>query len=426
MKVLGIIAEYNPFHNGHKYHLRISKEISGADFVVAVMSGNFTQRGEPAVVDKWARTEMALLSGADLVIELPVAYAMASAEYFAFGAVKLLDSLGIVDTISFGSETGELELLSEIASILVHEPEEYKIELKKNLSSGISFPASRQRALSVYIKSKYGMDSLSSILKSPNNILGVEYLKALIRLNSSIVPMTVGRIGNDYNCNELTGKISSAASIRKAMSETPWQNAKEALKYAMPDQSLKILERELKLGRGPVFPSDFSSMLLSALRKMSAGDIRALPYMEDGLENRIRDAAGKAGSYQELLNLIGTKRYTGTRIQRILFSALIGLTNELFENFNRNGGPAYIRILGFTSAGRSLLASIRDKTALPVITKTADFKAVSPVISDMLKLESAATDQYVLACRNPHRRSGSDYTRGVIYLEPDENFIITN
>lgn len=417
MKVLGIIAEYNPFHNGHKYHLQASKELTGADLTVVVMSGNFTQRGEPALIDKWSRAEIALHCGADLVIELPAAYAMSSAEYFAFGAVRLLDSLGTVDLLSFGSESGDLDRLTEIASILMSEPDEYKSLLKENLSAGKSFPSARQKALSSYVKAKYGKDHLSPLLKCSNNILAVEYIKALMRLKSRITPVTISRIENDYNCSKLTGEISSATSIRKVFSETSWQTAGDLLDFSLPKPSLAILEREMKLGRGPVFPSDFSLPLLSSLRKMSLEQLRALPYMEDGLENRISYAAGKAGSFHELTDHICTRRYPNTRIQRILFSALIGLTDTMFEAFNNSGGPAYIRILGFNRAGRRLLSAIRGRTALPVITKTADYKFSDlPCVSDMLQLEAAASDQYVLGYRNPiMRRSGSDFTHSVIY-----------
>lgn len=417
MKVLGIIAEYNPFHNGHLYHLKSSKALSGADCTVAVMSGNFTQRGEPAIVDKWARAEMALSCGVDLVIELPVTYAMASAEYFAFGAVRILDSLGIIDILSFGSETGKLADLSEVAEILIDEPEAFKKALKEYLSSGKSYPSARQRALSSYLKTMHGKDTLSGLLKSPNNILGVEYLKALRKLNSKIIPITVARIVNDYNSEELTGEISSATSIRRAFSDTSRRTSMELLEHSMPEASLAVLEREFELGRGPVNSSDFSLLLLSALRKMSASDINSLPYMEEGLENRIILAAGKAGSYCELVDLICTRRYTGTRIQRILFSILTGLSNDNFETFNNAGGPAYIRVLGFNDTGRRLLSSIRGKSALPVITKTAGYKnSELPHVSTMLQLEAHATDQYVLGFKNPQmRRSGNEFTRNVIY-----------
>ncbi len=416
MKVLGIVAEYNPFHNGHLYHLEASRALTGAGCVVAVMSGNFTQRGEPAVVDKWARAEMALHCGVDLVIELPVLYAMSSAEYFAFGAVKLLDSLGVVDTLCFGSEFGLINKLEQTAAILSDEPDEYKALLKACLSSGKSFPAARQKALSEYLKEKYHKDDLSELLRDPNNILGIEYLKALRRLNSRIVPLTVGRVGNDYNSVELTGKISSATSIRKVLSSNPWYGARELLESCLPNPSLAIMEREVEVGRGPMFPTDFAQLLLSTIRKMTIDQIRNLPYMENGLENRIRLAADNSATWQELVDRICTKRYTITRVQRILFSALAGLDSDSLEYFTSLGGPACIRILGFNETGRKLLSEIRGKSTLPIITKTAGYKnSQAEGVARTLKLEAAATDQYVIACRNPYmRKSGIEFTRNVV------------
>lgn len=418
MKVLGIVAEYNPFHNGHLHHVRASRDLSGADCIVAVMSGNYTQRGEPAIVDKWARAEMALLCGVDLVIELPVAYAMASAEFFAYGAVKLLDSLGAVNMLCFGSECGNAEKLAEAASILVEEPEEYKRTLKASLNSGKSFPSARQAALSSYLKIKHGSDNISETLKSPNNILGIEYIKAIMRLNSGIIPITVGRIGNDYKQSELSGKISSATSIRNTIANNSWGIAASMLAPSMPAASMAILEREVSLGRGPVVPSDFGTILLSALRKMTPDEIHELPYMEDGLENRIALAAKKSGSYDELLKSICTRRYTATRIQRILFSVLTGLNSNTFDNFNSTGGPAYIRVLGFNHTGRKLLSEIRKKAVLPIIIKTAGYiNSTLPGVSGMLALEAGATDQYVLGFKKPQLRvSGSEFTRKVIYF----------
>jgi predicted nucleotidyltransferase len=419
MKTIGIVAEYNPFHNGHLYQLQASRGQTGADCAVVVMSGNYTQRGEPAIVDKWARAEMALHSGADLVIELPVAYAMGSAEYFAYGAVKLLDSLNAVNMICFGSEAGSIEKLSAAAAILADEPESYKSYLKDYLSKGLSFPAARQKAISSYCKNTYGKDDLSSLLKSPNNILGIEYLKALRRLKSNIVPMTIERVGNEYNQAELTGKMSSATSIRKTIRENTWNDARELLQESMPQYSIAVMERQFEAGRGPIFPETYEMPIISALRRMTIEQIKLLPYMEQGLENRLKLAAEKAGSYPELLDMIGTRRYTDTRIQRILFSILISLTKERFDYFNSIGGPAYIRILGFSRTGRKLLASIRGTTALPLITKTADHKNSDiPGVADMLAMEAAATDQYVLGCQDPHvRKSGSDYTRNVVFYD---------
>ncbi len=416
MKTVGITAEYNPFHNGHLYHLQRSRELTGADCTVVVMSGNFTQRGEPAVIDKWARAEMALLAGADLIVELPVPYAMGSAEFFAYGAVKLLDSLNTVDFICFGSEAGNIKKLSDVAEMLVDEPDDYRSALRNLLSEGLSFPAARQKAISQYAREKFGKDALSSTLKSPNNILGIEYLKALLRLNSKITPVTIGRLGSSYNSTELSGEYSSATSIRKVLKTNTWHYARKLLEFSMPARTLSILEREIELGRGPVFPSDFEDVIISLLRRMPNDMIKKLPYMEDGLENRFSAAAGKAGTLEELMQLVCTRRYTATRIQRILFSLLIGLNKEKFDHFNSLGGPAYIRILGFSPTGRYLLSKIRGKTKLPVVTKTAGFKNSDfPGVSEMLALEADSADQYVLGCKNTYfKKSGSDYMRSII------------
>ena len=249
--------------------------VTGADCVVIVMSGNYTQRGNPPWSTR-ARAEMALLAGADPVIELPVAYAMGSAEYFAFGAVRLLDSLGAVDFICFGSESGNIEGLKAIASILADEPEEYKILLKEQLSAGHSFPAARQRALSAYLWGKFGKDSLTRMMKSSTDILGVEYLKALLRLESSIQPLTINRVGSSYNSTELSAKFSSATSIRKILSVNQWKCAKKLIESSMPTESLSVLEREIELGRGP--SSCFIRLRDNILiRRMSADELRSLP-----------------------------------------------------------------------------------------------------------------------------------------------------
>jgi len=416
MKVLGIVAEYNPFHNGHLHHLKTARASFNPDCVVVVMSGNFTQRGEPAVADKWARAEIALLCGADLVIELPCVYAMASAEYFAFGAVKILDSLGVVNVLCFGSESGSLSDLDKVAEILILEPDEYKSALKSYLSSGNSFPAARQAALSDYFKIN-GQPDLSDLLKSSNNILGIEYLKALKRLNSPIVPATFERIGNQYNSTEISGQLSSATSIRKAIYENSWRCAREMIIDTVPSQTLSVLYREYELGRFPVTPMHFENILLSRLRSMSVEEISQLPYMEEGLENRLKQAAESSGSFEELVNAVSTRRYPVTRIQRILFCLLTGLKKSTFDSFNLNGGPAYIRVLGFNETGRKLLSEIRDVSSLPIITKAADFKnSKLPGVSEMLQIESAATDQYVLGYGNPSfRTSGSEFTRNILY-----------
>ena len=432
MSVLGIVSEYNPFHNGHKYHMEQSKELCGADSVVCVMSGNFIQRGEPAIVDKWARTEMALVSGADLVLELPVVYAMSSAEFFAYGAVKILDSTGITDFICFGSEAGSIDELQLIADILNAEPDKYKSSLKDFLAGGLSFPAARENALASYLEAVgHSSDNLSEMIRSSNNILAIEYIKAIRKIDSRIKPQTIKRIANTYNSDMLEGTISSATAIRKHIlsleemkkqytSDTPeapdLQVLTDSLAGALPAQSFDILQREFKAGRGPVFSADFENTLLSAFRRMSSEEIAGLPYIAEGLENRVKSAAGNSGSLDELIENISTRRYTRTRIQRCLFSILTGLKNKEFMEFNLYGGPQYIRVLGFNSKGRQLLSKINRYASLPVIVKAADFKnSCNPLLAKMLEIEAASTDQYVLAFSNTeNKKSGREFTRNIV------------
>lgn len=426
MKVLGVVSEYNPFHNGHLYHLEQSKKLFGTDYAICVMSGNFIQRGEPAIINKWARTRMALTSGFDLVIELPVVYAMSSAEYFAFGAVKLLDSLGIVDCLCFGSENGRIEELDLISGILIREPSQYKEFLKGYLDKGLSFPSARENALKDYLQlQSFSLGSIEDIIGQSNNILGIEYLKALKKLQSSITPVTIKRTSNSYNSEELTGSISSATSIRKNISNHNTANTKDtgkhidALKSVLPENCFSIMEEEFSNGRGPVFLSDFDGIVLSSLRQMTKEQIASLPYVSEGLENRIKAAAEDSGSIDELLKKVATKRYPQTRIQRTILNILTGITSTQFDLFNKYGGPQYIRVLGFTEKGRKLISKVNANSRLPVIVKSADFKnSCNPLLRSMLEIEAFSTDMYVLAYNNrSYRKAGQDFTQNIIYLK---------
>ena len=233
--VLGIISEYNPFHNGHLYHLIESKRITHSDYSIAIMSGNFTQRGEVSIIDKWSKAQMAIENGIDLVIELPTLYAISSAENFASGAIKILDSLGIVDYISFGSESNDISILQDIASVLCSEPNEYKTLLSHELSKGESFPKAREKALMMYLNN---VRRFANVLSSPNNILGIEYLKALKNQNSHIEPITIKRKDSNYNDNTISAssKFSSATAIRNAC----FRRNLDVLKNVMPKSSCEI------------------------------------------------------------------------------------------------------------------------------------------------------------------------------------------
>lgn len=389
MKTAGIVVEYNPLHNGHIYHLAETKKATGCDSIVAVMSGNFVQRGEPGFLNKWARTKMALKAGVDIVLELPVVYATSSAEGFAFGAVSTLDNLGIVDYICFGSESGNVDVLSSIAEILVKEPDEYRELLKFNLKSGLSFPVSRQLALTDYFHktkaSNFFTREIEDILNNSNNILAIEYIKALKSLNSQIQPFTIKRINNNYNDEHVTGSISSATAIRKNF-------LSDSVKESLPGFVIDIISQEMGLERCPIYLDNFSDIILYKLRDMSLEDIGELMDVSEGLEYRIKRASEDASDINELIKLISNKRYPSSRIQRILIYSLLGITKETKSQIK--SPPNYIRVLGFNDKGKALLKEISKKSIIPIITNPSKNDL------DLLKHDIHATDTYVLAYKS--------------------------
>lgn len=378
MKILGIVAEYNPFHNGHLYHLKKSKELTNADATIAVMSGNFIQRGEPALLDKFTRADIAVKNGIDLVIELPLYYSVATAEKFAEGAVKLLNECG-ANYISFGAECSDLDRLKMIADILKTEPEEYKSELKRQLVLGISYPEARSNAISRVTKLS------NNILNKSNNILAVEYLKALYSINSVIEPILVERIDSGYNDINSNTDILSATGIREKLKN------KENIDAYIPDETRK------NLITSPIFLENFEKNIMYALRKMELEDIKDLPDVTEGLENRIFYALSSSSTIQELLNNIKTKRYPLTKIKRILLSALLGMSKTNFDTFNSLGGPQYIRILSFNETGRNLLKYITNISTIPVITSVNKFlQNATEIQKEMLFADISATNIYTL------------------------------
>lgn len=395
MNVTGIIVEYNPLHNGHVYHISKTKELTGCDYIVGVMSGNFVQRGEPALVNKWARTKMALKAGIDLVIELPFIYSTSSAEGFAFGAVSTLDSLGLIDNICFGSEAGDTKFLEYIAQILANEPKEYKNFLHNYLKEGISYPSARQNALFEYFRLKIpgfiDEKELVNILGSSNNILGIEYLKAIYRLSSNIKPFSIKRMHNSYNEVSLTGNISSATSIRKNIND-------DAIIDALPDYVYRILENERTIGRCPVALSSFSNLILYKLRNSNLDFIKSLLDVGEGLEYKIKRGAECSRNIYELIDFVKNKRYTVTRIQRILLYSLFNITKEI--NNSIKSPVEYIRVLGFNENGRMLLKKGKKNASVPIIT--------NPSYRDleMLKYDINSTDIYVLGYENEQYKSG--------------------
>lgn len=377
-KVLGIIAEYNPFHNGHLYHLENSKKITGCDYTVAIISGNFTQRGSTSIVDKWSKTKMALKNGVDLVIELPVLYSISSAENFADGAIKILNSLGIIDYLSFGSEASDIDVLRDIANILSDEPENYKKLLSVQLDKGLSFPKARENALIDYIKNcnntdiyannKLDLKNYDVALSSPNNILGIEYLKALKKYNSLIKPICVKRFESEYNSIDFSNDIASATAIRNLVKNKDF----DIIKNLVPNNTYSILLENIKNGHIVEDLNVFEKEIVYVFRKMSIEEIANLPDVSEGLEFAIKDAVNLCTNVSELLNLLKSKRYTQTRLQRILLYALLGITKRDIET-SKNIIP-YVRVLGFNENGKELVSEISKKNPeLKIITSVKKF-----------------------------------------------------
>lgn len=299
-KVLGIVAEYNPFHNGHLHHLEEAKKLTGATYVVAVISGNFTERGSTALIDKWYRAEMALKCGVDLVLELPTLYATSSAENFADGAIKLLNSLKVVDYVAFGAETANVDILSELADVLYHEPKEYKNILTTELKKGISFPKARENTLLMYLNNS---KKYSNVLSSPNNILGIEYIKALKKYKSKIEPVAISRFETGYNDSDFSGNIASATAIRNIVKNGGF----DILRRLLPESSYSILMDNIKQGHFVTDLSAFEKEIIYTLRKMDIKEIANLPDVSEGLEFAIKNAANSCNSVTEFLNIIKSK-----------------------------------------------------------------------------------------------------------------------
>ena len=387
MNATGIIVEYNPLHNGHLYHINKSRELTGCDAIVAVMSGNFVQRGEPAFIDKFTRTRMALISGADLVLELPLIYSISSAEGFAFGGISLLNATGIINSVCFGSEAGSLEQLDKIADILNKEPEAYRLLLKDHIKSGMSYAASRESALREYA-SDAGF-KIDESISSSNNILSIEYLKALKKTNSSIKPYTIKRIGSCYNQQSIEGSISSATAIRKSL-----ESAMSA--GCLPSYCISLISSLSKEGRGPVYMEDLSDIILFTLRSRSLSELSRLQDVNEGLEYRIKKASENCGCISEVVNQVKNKRYPETRIQRILLYALFNITKE--AGLKVKCPPDYIRVLGFNSKGREALGHIKACCTIPVITNP------SPKEEELMRYDLMSTDIYSLCFKNPYYR----------------------
>ncbi len=424
MKTVGIIAEYNPFHNGHLYQLQKAKELSGADFAVVVMSGNFVQRGTPALIDKYARTKMALHGGADLVLELPVCYATASAEYFAKGAVSFLSALG-VDALCFGSECGDVAVLHSIAQILSKEPASFKASLENHLQKGCSFPAARSLALKEYIlaeKETNCQSRLSALqpeyliktLESPNNILGIEYIKALLSLHSSMEVYTVCRTGSGYTDTSLPDHaFSSAMAIRRSIFEG---GSLEALSSYMPEDSLHILKEELSCGF-PVCENDFSGMLLYKLLCLQNEGYTSYLDVSPSLSDKIDGLLEQYTSWSQFCTLLKSKDLTHTRISRSLLHILLDIKKEDLQVYSDSGYSGYARILGFQKSSQSLFGNLKI-ASIPLLSKLADAdKLLSDTAKKQLAQDIFAAHLYDgTAAQKTGRTLQNEYRRQIVIL----------
>lgn len=404
--VLGIIAEYNPFHNGHLYHLLKSKEITKDDYCIAIIGGNFTQRGEASLIDKWTKAEMALSNGVDLVIELPTLYATSSAENFAEGAIKILSSLKLVDNLAFGAETDNINKLNILANTLYKEPKAYKLLLTEELEKGISFPKARESALVKYLNDK----SYSVILNEPNNILAIEYLKALKKYKVDINPILIPRKKSGHLNNDYTGQISSASAIRNMIKTNRTKN----LKNTLTPSSYTILVDEINKGHFVPDFSLFEKTIIYKLRSMNIEEIKKISYVSEGLENTIKKAAMSCNNLEDFINIASSKRYTKTRLQRILLHSLLDITKRDIM-LSKKTVP-YARILGFNDKGKKLLSNISKKNPnLEIVTSVKKFidSNKNKSLQTLIEKDIYATNIYTLGFIHDSW-ANLDYTKKIV------------
>lgn len=365
--------------------------------------------GLPALFDKWTRAKMAIKNGVDLIIELPVCYSTASAEYFALGSIGILDSLGIIDCISFGNNCDNIEILKRIANILHSEPPEYKKLLQAELKKGNSFPISRSNALKKFLKKEYDEKILTEILLDSNNILGIEYLKALLNYDSPITPFAIKRKGPNYNSINIENDVCSATAIREI-----FQSGNLAdIPKVVPENCYDIITKEIAAGKSPMFIKNFEKEILYTLRKANIEELSKLADINEGLENVLKKCANEDTQIENLIENIKSKRYTKTRIQRILLHALLNITQETLEKSKTS--PQYIRVLAYSSKGKKLLSQIANKSRIPLITSVNKFlKTATDTQKEMLKQDILATDIYTLGYQMPkHKKMNLDYTMPV-------------
>lgn len=416
MKVAGVITEYNPFHNGHKYQLEQIKRQTSADYIVVIMSGDFVQRGEPAIIDKYERTRMALLSGADLVLELPSVFATASAEFFAGGGVSVLKNTGVADMLCYGVESVDHELTKLVAGVLKNPPAEYSASLARLIQGGMSFPAARSRALCEYFQDNYdiSLEKLDAFIASPNNILAIEYEKAL--MDCDITGFPIKRVGEGYHSTDSTSAFSSATAVRGVIS-TVYNTANHltvnssntsqfgnltVLNTLMPADCAKILTYCISNGH-IVFPDAISDLLYYRLISERNEGYEKYSDCTKELSAKIVKNIYKYENFTQFCNLLKSKNLTYTRISRVLTHILLGIEND---DFNICMDNPYLRILGFKKSSGELMHLLKKRASAPIITKVAD----APY--ELISKDIFAADLYGRLCHSQQ----NEFTHGVVII----------
>jgi cytidyltransferase-like protein len=422
MKIVGLITEYNPFHNGHQYHIEQAKEICGADTAIVIMSGDYVQRGTPAIIPKHLRAEMALKCGASAVFELPVCYATGSAELFATGAISFLQELGIVDCVCFGSESNDLEGMQTIADFLLEEPVEYKLALQQSLKNGNSFPAARQEALQLTLKDP----RFHKLLEHPNNILSIEYLKAIRRLNADLTPYTILRQGAGYHDKKLQTSFSSASAIRSllaysgnalttdpdaaAFDNVHFSNILHQLEPQVPACCLELLTDYHHVAY-PIYQNDFSLLLKYKLLNKTATDLTRYMDVSPELANRILNQLNQFFHYRQFSELLKTKELTQVRINRALLHIMLGIKKDDVDAFIADGYHYYARLLGVRKDKERVLGQIARKSSIPLLTNLYRGEELSEHGQRLLQYDilssnlyrSVITDKYKTAFINEYQ-----------------------
>ena len=404
MNVLAIIAEYNPMHNGHVFQINEAKKIANADFVITCMGGNFTQRGNTSIVSKFEKTKMALLNGSDMVIELPTIYSVSSSENFAYGAIKILKELNFVTHISFGIEEENIQKLQDIAELLQNEPLGYCKILKEQLDLGVSYPEARAKAVSIYLNNI----EYETIMHGSNNILAIEYLKQMKKQKANFVPIGIKRNKVSYNSTKIIEDYASSSAIRKFI----YNNELLQIKSVMPKSAYEILINNIKNGTYNIDLNNYAKIIIYKLRTMSLKQISNLPDVNEGIENLIKSSADKTNNISELIKLVKSKRYTQTRIQRILIYALLNITKQDMK-ISKKTSP-YIRVLGCTKKGQKLLKEIPQNRLITSLKKYEQNK-LNKNITRMLEIDKSATNIYTIPYTG-NSTANSDYTNRFIII----------